>query len=52
MTGGLRAPAPYCEFYVNQARFAFQVIARGKLDAFLWEGWREGLEAVVEDYRF
>ena len=45
--GRLDAPAPYCDFYAAQARYAFRVIAQGRLDAYLWDGWREGLEEIV-----
>jgi uncharacterized protein len=45
--GTLKAPAPYCDFYAAQARYAFQVIARGRLDAYLWDGWRDGLEEIA-----
>jgi uncharacterized protein len=45
--GRLDAPAPYCDFYAAQARHAFRVIAQGRLDAYLWDGWREGLEEIV-----
>ena len=45
--GTLKAPAPYCDFYAAQARYAFQVIARGRLDACLWDGWRDGLEEIA-----
>ncbi len=46
MQGGLREPAPYCDFYAAQARFAFRVIASGHLEAYLWDGWQEGLEEI------
>jgi len=45
--GALDAPAPYCRFYVDQARYAFRVIAGGRLDAFLWDGWQQGLEQIA-----
>ncbi len=45
--GTLKAPAPYCDFYAAQARYAFQVIARGRLDAYLWDGWRDGLKEIA-----
>jgi len=45
--GTLKAPAPYCDFYAAQARYAFQVIARGRLDAYLWDGWRDGLQEIA-----
>ncbi len=40
----LHAPAPYCEFYVEQAKFAFRVIAAGQVDNYVWDGWKEGTE--------
>ncbi len=46
MQGSIHGPAPMCEFYAAQARFAFQVIADGRLEAFLWEGWQEGLTEI------
>jgi uncharacterized protein len=47
MNGTLKAPAPLCDFYAAQARYAFQVIARGRLDAYLWDGWKDGLEEIA-----
>jgi len=47
MNGRLDAPAPLCGFYAAQARYAFRIIALGRLDAYLWDGWQEGLDAVV-----
>ena len=47
INGTLKAPAPYCDFYAAQARYAFQVIARGRLDAYLWDGWKDGLEEIA-----
>ena len=46
MNGKLGAPAPLCDFYVAQAKYAFRVIAQGRLDAMLWDGWRDGLEEI------
>jgi uncharacterized protein len=45
--GSLNAPAPLCDFYAAQARYAFKVIADGRLDALLWDNWRQGLEEIV-----
>ncbi len=47
INGRLDAPAPYCEFYAEQARYAFRVIARDRLDVYLWDGWRDGLEEIL-----
>ncbi len=47
INGRLAAPAPNCDFYAAQARYAFRVIAQGRLDAFLWDGWKDGLEEIL-----
>ena len=47
INGSLDAPAPLCDFYAAQARYAFKVIADGRLDALLWDGWKDGLEEIV-----
>jgi uncharacterized protein len=47
INGRLEAPAPLCDFYAAQAQYAFRIIAQGRLDAYLWEGWKDGLEAIV-----
>ncbi len=47
INGRLEAPAPNCDFYAAQARYAFRVIAQGRLDAFLWDGWKDGLEEIL-----
>ncbi len=47
-SGTMHAPAPYCDFYVEQVKYAFRVIADNRLDAFLWEGWHEGTEKIFD----
>jgi len=47
INGRLNAPAPLCDFYAAQARYAFKTIADGRLDALLWDGWKDGLEKIV-----
>jgi uncharacterized protein len=44
--GTLLAAPPYCAFYVEQVRYAFRVIAACRLDAYLWEGWQDGIQKV------
>jgi uncharacterized protein len=39
VSGTLNAPSPYCEFYEEQVRYAFRVIAEGREEAYLWDGW-------------
>jgi uncharacterized protein len=48
VSGTLEAPSPYCEFYEEQARYAFRVIAAKREDAYLWDGWQE---ETTESYR-
>ena len=44
VSGTMDAPSPYCEFYEEQVRYAFRVIARGQEEAYLWDGWEEETE--------
>jgi uncharacterized protein len=31
----------FCEFYEEQVRYAFRLIAGGQAEDFLWDGWDE-----------
>lgn len=44
VSGSLNAPSPYCEFYEEQVRYAFRVIAQEREEAFLWDGWEDETE--------
>jgi uncharacterized protein len=44
VSGALDAPSPYCEFYEEQVRYAFRVIAKGREEAYLWDGWQDETE--------
>ena len=44
MNGGMGCTGAFCEFYEEQVRYAFRLIADGREDAYLWDGWDEGLE--------
>jgi uncharacterized protein len=46
MQGSLNGPAALCDFYAAQARFAFGVIAAGRLDEYLWDGWQDDLQEI------
>ncbi len=46
MQGDLKGPAALCDFYAAQARFAFGVIAAGRLDDYLWDGWQDDLQEI------
>ena len=45
-SGTMHAPAPYCEFYIEQVKYAFRVLADDRLSGFLWEGWNNGTEKI------
>lgn len=46
--GGMHNTGSFCEFYEEQVRYAFRVIADGKQEAFLWNGWDKGTKQVFE----
>jgi uncharacterized protein len=46
--GGMDRIGAYCAFYEEQARYAFRLIADGRADDFLWDGWAEGTEATFD----
>ena len=43
LNGGMDHTGAFCEFYEEQVRYAFRVIADDRLDAFLWDDWDQGL---------
>ncbi|MEI6564609.1 MAG: peptide-modifying radical SAM enzyme CbpB [bacterium] len=47
--GAMNRTGSFCEFYEEQARYAFRVIADGKQDAYLWDGWDKG---TTETFRW
>lgn len=46
MNGGMARTGAYCEFYEEQVRYAFRLIADGKEHAFLWDNWDKGTETT------
>ncbi|MEK7828092.1 MAG: peptide-modifying radical SAM enzyme CbpB [Thermodesulfobacteriota bacterium] len=46
MNGGMNKTGAFCEFYEEQVRYAFRVIADGKVDAYLWDGWDKGMKTT------
>ncbi len=48
MNGGMNRPGAFCEFYEEQVRYAFRLIADGRADDFLWEGWDKDAETVFD----
>ena len=43
MNGGMDKTGAFCEFYEEQTRYAFRLIADGKDQDFLWAGWDKGM---------
>ena len=48
MNGGMHKTGAFCEFYEEQARYALRVIADGKQDDFLWDGWDKGAKSTFD----
>jgi len=46
MNGGMDKIGAFCEFYEEQVRYAFRLIADHKHDDFLWKGWSKGTKRV------
>ncbi|TAN55413.1 MAG: peptide-modifying radical SAM enzyme CbpB [Magnetospirillum sp.] len=44
--GGMDQIGAYCGFYLEQARYAFRLIADGIADDYLWDGWDEGTDTA------
>ena len=44
MNGGMHRTGAFCEFYEEQVRYAFRLIADDKVGDYLWDGWDEDLE--------
>ncbi|HSM92341.1 MAG TPA: peptide-modifying radical SAM enzyme CbpB [Anaeromyxobacteraceae bacterium] len=42
LNGAMDRPGAFCELYEEQVRYAFRLIADGRQDAFLWDGWDAG----------
>jgi len=42
MNGGMGKTGAFCELYEEQIRYALRLIADGKEEAFLWDGWDTG----------
>ena len=43
MNGRMDRTGAFCEFYEEQVRYAFRLIADGKEDAYLWDDWDKGM---------
>ncbi len=47
MNGGMGRKGAFCRFYEEQTRYALRLIADGRHQDFLWDGWDEGAETTV-----
>lgn len=48
MKGSINMPGAFCELYEEQVRYALRVIADGKEDAYLWDGWNKGIRTTLK----
>jgi uncharacterized protein len=46
VSGDVNAPSHYCEFYQEQVRYAFRVLAMEREHAYLWDEWQEETEVA------
>ena len=47
MNDGMDQPGAFCELYEEQVRYALRVIADERQDPYLWDGWDQGTETVL-----
>jgi len=47
MNGGLEKRGAFCEFYEEQARYAFRLIADGRENDFLYDNWDKGTNTAL-----
>jgi uncharacterized protein len=50
MNGNMKCTGAFCEFYEEQVRYAFRLIADGIAEDFLWKEWDKDTQ-VVFDYK-
>ncbi|OIQ98979.1 anaerobic sulfatase-maturating enzyme [mine drainage metagenome] len=48
MNGGMEKIGAFCEFYQEQVNYALRLVADGKADDYLWDGWDEDTETVFD----
>ena len=46
MNGGMKKIGAFCEFYKEQVNYALRLIADGKANDYLWDGWDEDTETT------
>ena len=48
MNGGMGGTGAFCTFYRDQVNYALRLIADGKADDYLWDGWDDGTETLFD----
>ncbi len=48
INGAMNHPGAFCELYEEQVRYALRLIADGKENDYLWDGWDENVSTSVE----
>ena len=48
MNGGMTSTGAFCAFYREQVNYALRLIADGKADDYLWDGWDDGTETLID----
>ncbi|MDD5085682.1 MAG: peptide-modifying radical SAM enzyme CbpB [Candidatus Omnitrophica bacterium] len=48
INGSIESRGAFCEFYVEQVRYALGLVADGKEDAYLWDGWDKEMRTSME----
>jgi uncharacterized protein len=48
MNGSMCRTGAFCEFYEEQVRYALRLIADGKLNDYLWDGWDDDMKQTFQ----
>lgn len=48
MNNSIETRGAFCEFYEEQIRYAFRLIADNKIEAYLWDGWDKDTSTTFE----
>jgi uncharacterized protein len=48
MHGRMDSPGAFCELYEEQVGYAFRLIAEGRQEAYLWDGWDRGTTTTLD----
>lgn len=47
LNGGAEHVGAFCDFYKEQVNYALRLIANGKANDYLWDGWDDGTQSVI-----